>query len=202
MTLEHAEKIWSEQPAPGANIEEIQATISKHLRKTKQQPIFFLIFAILSCVAGTVIFYGSYFQQDEGLLLALLRSVPPWVILPINIIAYRKLKQKLRQQENSQYNQQKCLTLLVEDLKEEADGPKKWIPLTAAFSVVGLVGLVKWLDYQRGGDTAAEGISIVVAVIAISAVVFAFAHHHRKEIAMPRYQYFKNLLDGMRNETV
>ncbi|MEM8670120.1 MAG: hypothetical protein AAGG48_21510 [Planctomycetota bacterium] len=200
MTLENAASVWTSQTIPSLSTKELSKMIEHHNAKSKRQLYSSLAFVVLCLIFGAMNFYGQYFVNGDGLLVATLRFSVVLIAIPIHILVHRRMAIDYRSRVDSASNQRAWLEKAIANLETELNGG--WWKLASFFSFVMIVVcLTKWLDYRSGADSLAECVAIPVFVLAVIILVLAAVWHYRVAILAPEYDRLNQLLAGVEDES-
>ena len=191
------EQTWASQAVPSFEAEQLREVVAKHISRTTAQIRTSFVFCIL-CVAGAIFnFYGQFVLNGDPLLVAALRFSVVLVVIPFQWRAWWVLKRRHEERARSQLDQRSWLAGMVDDLHNELYRPVYWKLAFFSCLVIGLMIAVKWLDYRYGLDSAGEGFAIVMAVAVLILLGIVGVWLHRKNVLMPRYERYRELLESI-----
>ena len=194
MTLEESEKIWeSQKPFPGSQVN-IEGVIASHQFRFKRRMCFYGFMCLVGLIGGCVVFQGSYWKHDEGMLIAVLRSLSVFVLVPIQLFALKTEWSAKKERSRSACTQLEFLHHIVADLEAYLRKPKWWLLILISCLLLLSLVVVKWLDVRSGGDSVGESIGVLTFAVLGILLVFVFTHHYNTWILTPRHTYYKQLL--------
>lgn len=192
MNFQEAQSLWENQGSPIGK-DQIARTVESFVDRQRQQVHVNLFFTVACLLVGCLNFYGQFVGNGDPLLIAALRFSLVIAVLPIQLYVWWSSHRTHQHRSKSNLDQRAWLRLMVEDLKGQVHQPNYWL-LLYSVGVIGVMSFIKWLEYQRGIDTAAEGVGIVAVVACFMAFVYVGVKIHQRNVLKPRLERYESML--------
>jgi len=199
MTIEEIRQVWNDQGVPAEKLQVLSTTTRREQTRSAFGFYFSIVSTALCLLLGIFNFYGQHVVNGDRLLVALLRALPVFAAVVIQVFVYRSLRRTHREREQLLDNHRAWLMHRTMELEKEARGEGRWMLILFFVFVVVVVAWTKWFDYFDGQDSFVECVVMILIVVAIFGVAFVAKWHHRRQFVVPklsRYQALLNELEG------
>lgn len=200
MTIEEIRQVWNDQGLPAEKLQVLSTITRREQTRSAFGFYFSIVSAALCLLLGVFNFYGQHVVNGDRLFVALLRALPVFVAVVIQVFVYRSLRRIHREREQLLDNHRAWLMHRTMELEREARGDGSWMLTWFFIFVVAVVSLTKWFDYSDGQDSLGECVVILLIVVAIFGVAFVAKWHHRQQFVVPELTRYQALLYELEDE--